>query len=199
MRILAALVLVLLCALASPTVAWAAEAAEVADEVSIAGFYIEPGSEEIDAQELEETLAATGNDVRPVILAESPFEGEDAFAEAVLSALGQQTTVIVISPEALEVVSAEATGDQIQQALEDAEQDVDLGTAGAGEIASAFARSYDEVVSAPRPPVAVAVAAVAVAARGCCWSGAAWPRPASRRSRPRGAGGGPSSNAGSSC
>src|SRR3712207_6006983 len=106
------LLALLLASAAAP--AWAVEAAAGADEVAIAGFYIEPGAEEIDVQALEETLADTGNEVRPVILAEVPPEGEDVFAEEVLAALGQQTTVLVISPEALEVVSAEATGDQVQ-------------------------------------------------------------------------------------
>jgi hypothetical protein len=138
--------LALLLTLLAAPLALAVSADEVAAEVEAEGFYIEPGGEDVDTEALRDGLDQVSTRVLPVLLADEPPGGEQAFAEDVLANLQEDGTVLVISPSAVQVVSSEADDGQVDEALSLADDEVRFDTAGAGEIATAFAAAFDEVV-----------------------------------------------------
>ncbi len=152
-RLVAILVLACLLTLTRTPKALAASVSEVTAEVEAQGFYVEPGAEDVDVEELQDTLEDTSARVLPVILADEPAGGERAFAEEVLGGLTENGSVLVISPSAIQVVSGEADEGQVDQALNAAAEEVDFDTADAGEIAVAFASAFDEIVRESGGPV----------------------------------------------
>jgi hypothetical protein len=188
--VLAAFLLVLM----APA-AVAVEGGEVAAVLREQGFYVEPGSEDVDRDALRAQFAPGTTDVRPVILAGTPSGGVLTFAEDVITRLGQDATVLVISPDQIRVVSTAATDDEVNGALDTAKGALDFETADAGEIALAFARAYPASAGAPtrtRPqdgggggvPIGVLLAGGALAVTGVVALGAQrWRRGRYRRSR----------------
>lgn len=81
--------------------------------------YIESGAEPVDRSELvnlTERMRERGSNFAPVVLADDPSGGADAFASAIVDEFAVGVTVVVLSPSELGFDSTEFSRDELLQA-----------------------------------------------------------------------------------
>lgn len=112
--------------------AFAADPADVADQVDPRGYYIEPGSG-VDFEVMEDLVAEVATSETRfyfVALADDPVQGADEFAEEVLAFLDQGATVVVISPGEIGARSDDYSNDDLNRAADAAVNDADSSYEG---------------------------------------------------------------------
>ncbi len=125
-------VLVIAFALANLLPASAQTPAEVAEVVAAQGYYVEAGSEpvnETDLVELVDMMLDEGRFFAPVVLAEDPSGGANAFARAIVEQFADDSTVVVLTPGEIGFFSRDFSATQLTAAGEDARDlfDSDVG------------------------------------------------------------------------
>ncbi len=116
MKRLAVLMATLTVSLAFALPAGATAAATIIDELQLRGYYLDPGVD-VDFSDMEQLVDAHP-DVYFVALDADPTGGADLFATEVLTALGVEGTVIVVSPSELGARSTVVDDDTIDRAFD---------------------------------------------------------------------------------
>jgi hypothetical protein len=120
--------------------AQAATAEEAAGVLSRELVFVAPGAEAVDTARLAEGFGGPPAATRLAVLAEAPAEGARGFADRVLETTGG--TVLVFTPEEIEVSSAVATDRQVESALSTADDRADP------DDVAGYALAFDESLNA---------------------------------------------------
>ena len=110
----------LLVVLTGATVAVAANAGTVADELDFRGYYVEPGADG-DVNALENLVVEAREDGKAwyfVSLASEQAGGNDAFAEEIQLVIGEPGTILVVSPREIGAVSSEFDDTAVNRAVD---------------------------------------------------------------------------------
>jgi hypothetical protein len=130
----------LLLLVAAPTTL-AATIDEIADGLERDGYYIGPGAEQVDEQALRATVRDSRTELRPVLLAVRPPEGEDVLAEQLHEQFGG--TIVVVTPTDLGTSTDFADQGQVDRAYARADQQVD-----SFEDLPGYLRAFDTALAA---------------------------------------------------
>lgn len=172
--------------LAGPAPSAFAQEADVAAALAVDPLYLEPGAEDVDAAAVRAAIAAAADadfDLRVAVLG-----GGDAQEIAVdVGARLPGTTVVVFTPTAFGVASAEVSQGRLSDALAAAADEL-----SGPDVAAGVAKLVDELESRGGPPLgliatAAVVALLAVAIGGRLWDSRTRDRRQARRRRRRAA------------
>lgn len=135
-------------ALLSLAPALAQTPSDVAEIVAVQGYYVEPGAESVDEEELLElagVMQDRGLNFVAVVLADDPTGGANAFAGAIVDEFADGSTVVVLSPSELGFASTEFSTAELNAAGQDS---IDLFSSDVNDGFTLFADNLSPGVAA---------------------------------------------------